>query len=309
MGYLLNLALPHRFSMVIWDIYPDVLKVTGTRETHPVYRIWSALNRRSFRKAWRLFTISEPMADVLGKYVKRDRLIVHPIPMADVLGKYVKRDRLIVHPIWSIFQENARIPHGRNPFVETHGLEGRFVVQYSGTIGVTHNVEALIDVAERLRDDGRILFQVIGRGPRQSHIKRLIEERNLPNVQMLPFQNDEMFPCSLSAADVGVVVLHESVSRGSVPSKAYNLMSYGIPALYIAAPDSELARYASCFNHARCYTAVEMDEIAGFIRDLAGDNSLYQKMQRNAEEASKKFRRSNADRFVESYFLWACEQS
>src|SRR5690606_16285402 len=26
MGYLLNLILPNRFSMVIWDVYPDVFK-------------------------------------------------------------------------------------------------------------------------------------------------------------------------------------------------------------------------------------------------------------------------------------------
>ena len=90
MGYLLNLILPHRFSMVIWDVYPDILKITGMQESHPVYRMWSALNRRSFRKAWRVFTISESMADVLSKYIDKDRLIVQPI--------------------WSIFQENVRVP-------------------------------------------------------------------------------------------------------------------------------------------------------------------------------------------------------
>jgi len=39
MGYLLNIILPHRFSMIIWDVYPDVLKITGMKETHVVYRI------------------------------------------------------------------------------------------------------------------------------------------------------------------------------------------------------------------------------------------------------------------------------
>jgi len=282
MGYLLNLVLPHRFSMVIWDVYPDVLKIAGTPETHPVFRIWSALNRRSFRKAWRVFTISEPMADVLSKYIERDRLIVHPI--------------------WSIFQENTRIPDDINPFVAAHGLAEKFVVQYSGNIGVTHNVEVLIDIAERLKDNEGILFEVIGRGPRQPAIERLIKERKLGNVQMLPFQSDEMFPYSLSAADLGVVILHESVGRGSVPSKVYNLMSYGIPALYIAAADSELARYADRFGHARCFAAGNLDDTAEFIHHLAHDSTMRREMRRNAEKASKNFRRSNADRFVDSYF-------
>ena len=208
-----------------------------------------------------------------------------------------------MQPIWSIFQENSRVPDGSNPFVEAHNLAGKFVVQYSGNIGVTHNVEVLIDVAERLKGDERIFFQVIGRGPRQPTVERLINERNLRNVQMLPFQSDELFPYSLSAADLGVVILHESVGRGSVPSKAYNLMSYAIPALYIAAADSELARYADSFGHAGCFAAGDLDEIDGFIRRLAGDEAMQETMQRKAAEASRNFRRGNADRFVERYVL------
>ena len=281
MGYLLNLVLPHRFSMVIWDVYPDVFKITGMQESQPVYRVWSALNWHSFRKAWRVFTISETMADSLCKYTDRDRLIVHPI--------------------WSIFQENARVQKQNNPFIREHGIEDMFVVQYSGNIGLTHNVEALIDIAELLKEEKHILFQVIGRGPRQPVIERLIEQRSLDKVQMLPFQSDDMFPYSLSAADLGVVILHESVGRGSVPSKAYNLMSFGIPSLYIAAPGSELARYASDYEHARCFSASELDDIASFIRKISFDKGMQEEMRRQAEKAATNFRRGNADLFVDSY--------
>ena len=281
MGYLLNLVLPHRFSMVIWDVYPDILKITGIPESHPVFRVWSALNRRSFKKAWRVFTISDPMAETLSRYMDRERIIVQPI--------------------WSIFQENSRISAESNPFVREHDLGGRFVVQYSGNIGVTHNVEALIDIAERVKDEPNILFQIIGRGLRQPLIERLIGERNLDNVQMLPFQTDEMFPYSLSAANLGVVILHESVSRGSVPSKAYNLMSFGIPALYIAASDSELAHYCERYGHARFFSTDQLDEAAGFIRDLAADRALHEDMEKRSEQAATNFRRINADRFVDGY--------
>lgn len=282
MAYLLNLMLPHRFSMVIWDVYPDSLKITGMKESHPAYRIWAWLNRRSFRRAYRIFTISEPMADMLGRYIDRKRLIVHPI--------------------WSIFQDNECIAPENNAFIREHGLEGRFVVQYSGNIGLTHNVEAMIELAEKLQDDDRIVFQIIGRGPRKPLIERLVRERNLSNVQMLPFQSDEMFPYSLSAADLGVVILHESVSRGSVPSKAYNLMSFGIPALYIAADDSELARYAREFDNAGCFAADQLDEMSSFIRRLATDRVEHESMMKRAERAAGHFRINNADRFVASYF-------
>lgn len=282
MGYLLNLFLPHRFSMVIWDIYPDTLKITGMRESHPVYRLWAWLNRRSFRKAYRLFTISEVMADALAKYVDRNRLIIQPI--------------------WSIFRDEERIPAAENRFLAEHDLGDQFIVQYSGNIGLTHNVELLIDIAGRLSDHAGIVFQIIGRGPREPYIRRLVAERGLSNVRMLPFQSDEMFPHSLSAADLGVVILDQRVSQGSVPSKAFNLMAFGIPSLYVAALDSQLAVYAERYGHARCHAPENLDDICEFIAALAFKPELRQQMSMRATSAARDFRRDNADRFVSAYF-------
>lgn len=283
MGYLLNLILPHRFSMVIWDVYPDVFKIAGMKESHPAYRIWAWLNRKSFKKAYKLFTISEKMAEVIAQYTPKEKIITLPI--------------------WSIFQENNKVERDQNVFIKQHALEDKFVVQYSGNIGLTHNVEALIDVAAHLQDHQHIIFQIIGRGPRKLHLEKLVKEKSLPNCHFLPFQTDEMFPYSLSAAHIGVVILDESTSKGSVPSKSYNLMSYGIPSLYIASKDSELFNYANKFKHAACFTKSELKEASNFILELSQDLSLYRKMSNNAEKASQAFRRPNADKFVEKYLL------
>lgn len=281
MGYLLNLILPNRFSMVIWDVYPDVFKISGMKETHPMYRIWSGLNKRSFRKAFRLFTIGENMAGLISQYVNKEKITILPI--------------------WSIFEENQRVKKENNPFIREHHLEGKFVVQYSGNIGLTHNVEVVVHIAEMLKEEEDICFQIIGRGSRVPLLKKMVEEKNLPNCQFLPFQSDEMFPFSLSAADLGVVILDEKASRGSVPSKSYNLMSYGIPALYVASVDSELKIYADKFRHAECYTAGNLEHAAQFILNLKNDTTLWGEYSINAERASENFKRPNADAFVQAY--------
>jgi len=281
MGYLLNLILPNRFSMVIWDIYPDVLKISGMRDTHFLYRLWSFLNKKSFKKAYRLYTIT-------------------PF-MAQALEKYVQRDKIIVLPIWSIFQNNDKVPSHQNPFVKEHKLENKFVVQYSGNIGLTHNVEILITIAELLRFNDKIVFQIIGRGHRKSYLKKLVEDKKLLNCMFVPFQSDEMFPYSLSSADLGVVVLEELVSKGSVPSKSYNLMSYGIPSLYVSSKDSQLNIYAQEYGHAKCFTKQELQEIAAFIVSLSMDDNLRKQMSECALMAAQDFRRSNANKFVDAY--------
>jgi glycosyltransferase involved in cell wall biosynthesis len=282
MGYLLNIFLPHRFSMVIWDVYPDIFKITGMQDSHPVYRIWAWLNRKSFKKAYRIFTISEKMAELLYEYVSPSKVLVQPI--------------------WSIFQENNKVPKSDNPFIQEHNLQGKFVIQYSGNIGLTHNVEALVDIAELLQNEAYILFQIIGRGPRKAVLERVVKERQLPNCQFLPFQSDEMFPYSLGAADMGVVILDESTSKGSVPSKSYNLMSYGIPALYIASEDSQLALYATKYEHAKCFKKSDLPAAAEWILAVAKSSVKSNILGQNALSASSDFKRPNADKFVLAYF-------
>jgi len=117
----------------------------------------------------------------------------------------------------------------------------------------------------------------------------------------LPFQTDEMFPFSLSAADVGVVILDETTSKGSVPSKSYNLMSYGIPSLYIASKDSQLNEYAESYELGKCFIKNELEQAAEFLVNLARDPITYKKLSLNAARAAQDFKRENADKFVEAY--------
>jgi glycosyltransferase involved in cell wall biosynthesis len=281
MAYLLSLVLPHRCSIVIWDVYPDVFRITGMSNRHPVYRIWAALNRRTFRKAYRIFTIGDRMADLLSAYVDRKKILVQPI--------------------WSIFQSNGKVARSDNPFIKRHRVDGKFIVQYSGNIGLTHKVELMVSLAELMKDHPNILFQIIGRGPRVPLLQRMVSDRKLPNCQFLPFQSDEMFPFSLASADIGVVILDEQTSKGSVPSKSYNLMSYGIPALYVASGDSELANYAQKYGHAFCCREAELHQAVAFILDVSRNSERWAFMSRKAEQASHEFRRKNADMFIEVY--------
>lgn len=281
MAYLLTILLPQKCSMLIWDVYPDVFKITGMKESHPLYRLWASLNKMVFKKAYRLFTIGNRMSGLLEKYVSRDKILITPI--------------------WSIFQSNGKIKKKENPFVIEENLHDKFVVQYSGNIGLTHNVEIMVELAELMQEFPNILFQIIGRGPRQPHLKKLVEEKNLPNCQFLPFQSDEMFPYSLSAADVGVVILDKVTSKGSVPSKSYNLMSYGIPSLYVASEDSELHDYAVKYAHAECVEHDNLDKAVEYLLALRDSKDIRKRYSHNALKAAKYYRRSNADKIVELY--------
>ncbi|HNP32737.1 MAG TPA: glycosyltransferase family 4 protein, partial [Flavobacterium sp.] len=281
MGYLLNLLVSNRFSMVVWDVYPDVFKITGMKETNIVYRIWSYLNKISFKQAFRVFTIGDKMAELLEVYVLKSKIIIQPI--------------------WSIFQANERVSKDQNPFIKEHNLQDKFIIQYSGNIGLTHKVEVVVQLAELMKDNNDIVFQIIGRGPRVPALQKMVEEKGLPNCTFLPFQTDEMFPFSLSAADLGIVILDELTSKGSVPSKSYNLMSYGIPSVYIAGEDSELNTYAHKYGAAECFAEKDLAKAKDFILELSHNKQKWNEMSANAIAASQLFKRDNADKFVDYY--------
>jgi|GEM_PF-102486 len=281
MAYLMSILLPNRCSMLIWDVYPDVFKITGMKETNLIYRAWALLNRIAFKKAHRIYTIGDKMAELLANYIEQDKIKITPI--------------------WSIFQSNEKIDRSNNPFVEEHNLQEKFVVQYSGNIGLTHNVEAMVELAGMMKNHKNILFQIIGRGSRVPYLKAMVRKKDLPNCQFLPFQSDKMFPYSLSAADIGVVILDEKTAKGSVPSKSYNLMSYGIPSLYVASDDSELHDYAIRYGHAKCVSKDNLQEAVDFILTLMNNQEAKIQYSQNAVKASKNYRRSNADQIVELY--------
>ena len=117
----------------------------------------------------------------------------------------------------------------------------------------------------------------------------------------LPFQTDDMFPYSLSAADVGVVILDETTSKGSVPSKSYNLMSYGIPSLYIASKDSQLYEYTKKYEHGACFSKNELKVVTEFLKNLSTNSLFYNEISSNAIKAAKNFKRENADKFIKAY--------
>lgn len=280
-AYFASFLLPNKFSILMWDVYPDMLKVYNISNKNIFYRFWVFLNRSLFKRVFRIYSIGEQLKNMISNYVDEKKIYLCDL--------------------WTNF-DGAELPlSSNNIFIKDNYLEDQFVIQYSGNIGATHNIGALIQLAEYLKRDKDILVQIIGRGNSKSYYENLVKEKGISNIQFLPFQSDEMFPFSLSAADVGVVVLDDRVSKGSVPSKTYNLMRAGKPILYIASQESELYIYAQKYNNGKCFNSNAITDISEFILKLKNDTKYYQLLSENSKNASSLFDRSNARKFVESY--------
>lgn len=273
-SYFASLILCNPFSVIVYDTYPDALRNIGIKQGHWLYELWSKWNRKLFKKAKWIYTLSEGMADQLASYVERSKIKVVPL--------------------WAGSDSFSPIPKNKNQFVIKHHLEDKFVVLYSGNMGYTHKVDALIEVASILKDEENIHFLFIGDGKKKSELINSVKEQKLSNCSFLDWQPIDVLPYSLAAADLGVVTLNDETALTSVPSKTFNLLAVGAPLLCIAPKQSEIARIVSKYENGFVCPASEPKAIAEFILNLSQDRELHKQMSCASLLAAKDFTKDNA---------------
>jgi glycosyltransferase involved in cell wall biosynthesis len=281
-NYLSSLVLPNKFSLLMFDVYPDVLKMLNIKETNIIYRMWARWNRKLFVKAHRVYTIGDSLATLMTQYAPKEK--IHVIPLWTGLTN--------VHPVLK----------EQNPFIAEHKLQGKFIVQYSGNIGGTHNIEVMIEAAKLLKEQKDILFLIIGRGLKVPLVNKLIEEYSLDNCMVLPFQPDEVIRYSIAAADISVVLIEDKIAEVSVPSKVYNIMAVGSGILSISPEKSEINKLVRQYSIGANFEKEDVQQIADYILKVKNTPSLQQEYSANAVAASKNYTMANADKYVDIYF-------
>jgi hypothetical protein len=210
--------------MTYWlmDMNPDQLVAMGlARPDAASVRAFEALNR---------FTLASADEVVVLDRFMRER----------ALRKLDVAHKTRVMPPWSHDEGTRDLPHADNPFRSRHGMDGRFVVMYSGNHSPANPLGTLLDAAARVADDPRFLFAFIGGGAGKAEIERRIAA-GATNLLSLPYQPLEALPQSLSAADVHVASIGNEVVGIVHPCKAYGAMAVSRPVLVLGPDPSHLA--------------------------------------------------------------------
>lgn len=248
-GLLARLCRGSRFLYSVQDLYPDTALELGMLRRGLVSGALEALSQASLRGAHRIVTLGETMR-------------------ARIRAKGVAPERITVIPNWSDGAAVTPVPPGRNRFRAEHGLDGRFVVLYSGNLGLAHEFATLLGAAELLSDEADIVFLFVGDGPRKREVREAAEGRGLRAVRFLPYQPRERLAESLGAGDVGAITLRPELEGCLVPSKLYGVMAAGRPVLYVGGRCGEVAEVVRA---AGCGMAVEAGDVAALaaaIRQL-----------------------------------------
>jgi hypothetical protein len=169
------------------------------------------------------------------RIVVMDRFMKERIERKGVASAVVE-----VIPPWSHDNHLSYDAQGRSRFRRLHGLEDKFVVMYSGNHSPCHPLGTLLNAALELSDASDIAFCFVGGGSEFSRVRQFAADHALRNVVCLPYQPLDQLSASLSAADLHVVVLGAPFVGIVHPCKVYNILTLGIPFLYIGPEPSHI---------------------------------------------------------------------
>ena len=169
-------------------------------------------------------------------------------------------------------------------FRTEHGLNGKFVVMYSGNLGLAHPFEAMLDAAERLRSThSQVLFLFVGNGPRLPWVREQVVQRKLENVRFLPFQPREKLVQSLAAADLHLASMLHELCGLVVPSKVYGVLSVGRPCVFLGPEESEAAQFILQNGCGSVLAKATGTRLASCLAQWAGDPALLRETRDRVE--------------------------
>jgi glycosyltransferase involved in cell wall biosynthesis len=266
------IAFFRRVPIKYWvmDLNPDQMIELGKLKADALpVKLYDAFNRMILNRSADVVALDRFMATRLNRKL-------------DVSHK------LAVMPPWPHDDHLGIVAHEDNPFRKQHGLDGKFVVMYSGNHGFSTPVKTVVDAALKLQDRTDIVFMFIGGGVGKKEVDQTIEREKPANIRSLPYQPFKDLRYSLSAADVHMVTVGNDVVGVVHPCKIYGAMAVSRPILLVA-PDP-------------CHASdIVRDNNAGWHiphGDIDGAVRLFRQIARTPKETLAEMGRG-AQRFVE----------
>ena len=171
----------------------------------------------------------------------------------------------------------------KKDFKETEGIEDKFLVSYAGILSPYQGIDNILDAAKRLIKREDIVFYIVGDGSIKNHLEERIQNENISNTKLLPFQPRDEYFNIVNSSDISLVSLDERMKAPCLPGKIINLFGMGQPVIASVNSDSE----TSFVIHNAGGTVIESEDVFGLhnaIMDLRDNSKIRQELGINGEK-------------------------
>lgn len=154
-AYRLSLKYKTPFIMEVRDLWPQTLIDMGISKWHPFILLLGWVEKYLYKKADRIISNLPYAYDYIGQFVKRDKFewISNGVDLSNI--GYVRKEK-----------------------------SEKFIISYTGAIGIANNLQILLDVAKRLKNKKDIYFRIVGEGAEKEKLKKFVKEEDLYNVSI-----------------------------------------------------------------------------------------------------------------------------
>jgi len=213
-----------KFIFMFLDLHPEGLIALGALPEKTWYvRLWKYLNGLSYRRAEKLFVLGRDMIPILSRNYRLERSIFRYIPH------------------WSASESKSPISFSESKFPKIWGVSDSFVVQYSGNMGLWHDVDTFVRAAKILELHKEIQFVFVGDGIRKEKAINLSREINVQNIHWKEFVPLNELSESLAGCHLALISLNKNLEGVAVPSKLYGILASGRPVIAQVPQKSEVA--------------------------------------------------------------------
>lgn len=252
----------------IQDFNPEQVMAVHYSNNKLILKAMMMADKFSCHHSDLVVTVGRDLVETLKKRFKNKK-----VPKHTMINNWI--DEKEVYPL---SEDNERVL----AFKKKYGLEDKFVIMYSGNIGLYYDLEKLIKVLKQFRKgytlkgvyeegprttDGReVVFAFVGAGSVLDKLVMYTKKHHFENVIFIPYQDKADLIYSLNAGDVHWCVKAKGIKGVSCPSKAYGIMGVGKPIIGVLEKGSEVRMLIDEIGCGKCCEPGDYVEVADIIR-------------------------------------------
>jgi len=202
----------HRCPVILnlQDIIPEAAIHVGLLSNKKLIWVFENLEKFAYRTATKISIIADQFAQ-------------------NLINKGVSPKKLVTIPNWVDTDFIRPLPKEQNYFREKYQLNGKFVLMYSGNIGLTQGLETVVKAAKLLAHVPDLVVVIVGEEKAIGRLQKFAQQLGAPNLVIAPFQPRAALPEMLAAMDVGLVIQKQNVIDFNLPSKIQPILASGRP--------------------------------------------------------------------------------
>ena len=248
-----------KFIYNIQDFNPEQMMAVKFSKGKLLMKLLMFLDKRTCRKADLIITVGKDLVETVNK-----RFNYKNVPNTIMINNWI--DEKEIYPL-------SKDDKGVVAFKNKYNLNGKFIIMYSGNIGLYYDLDNLIRVINKVNDD-RILFVFVGEGAKKADLEEYVSNNKMNNVSFIPYQSKEELIYSLNAADVHFCINAKGIKGVSCPSKFYGIAACSKPVIAVLEEGSEIHSIIKETNCGLLSEPGDYDKLLSNIKEIVDRDDL-----------------------------------